>query len=95
LSKKYLFLLVFDTLCLGDVKMMMYYKKETLFIELEESFESDEYQEFKERIWRIIDEYGIERVRIEERKKIFSNENYLRNMKQDYYAKYHGDFRIR
>lgn len=76
-------------------KMELYYINETLYIELLNDLDLEEYQDFKKRVFRILDDYGIERIVVKNHRKIFHNRHFLNQMKQDYLRKYSGDFFIK
>ncbi len=75
--------------------MDLYYINETLYIELLNDLDFRGYQDLKKRIFRILDDYGIERVVVKNHHKVFHNRHFLNQMKQDYIQKYSGDFYIR
>ena len=75
--------------------MDLYYLNETLYIELLNDLNSEEYEHLKARLFRIVDEYGVDRVVIKNHHKIFHNRHFLNQMKQDYMRKYPGDFFIK
>lgn len=95
MSKKYLFFLPIDKLGVGEKKMILYYQNETLYLELETDLKEIEYRSIKNRLFRIIEDYEVDRVVIEDSKECLNNWKLLRELKQDYYAKYKGDFFIR
>jgi len=74
------------------IKMNLYYKKGILFIEFQKGLKEKEFLDYKEKIFRIIHEYGIDSIIIESSSLFFSNQEFLQKMKRDYYAKYHGNF---
>ena len=75
--------------------MDLYYINETLYIELLNDLDLREYQNLKRRIFRILDDYGIDRIVVKNHHKIFHNRHFLNQIKQDYMARYTGDFYIK
>ena len=75
--------------------MDLYYFNETLYIELLNDLNSEEYEHLKTRLFRIVDDYGVDRVVIKNHHKIFHNRHFLNQMKLDYMRKYPGDFFIK
>ncbi len=75
--------------------MILYYQNETLYIEIETELKEKEYLNLKNRLFRIIEDYEVDRVVIADPKDGFYNWKILRELKQDYYARYKGDFYIR
>lgn len=75
--------------------MELYYQNETLFVEFESNLEMREYYRLKKKIFRIVEEYGVERIIIQSEGNFMKVQNFLREMKRDFYAKYSGDLLIR
>ncbi len=75
--------------------MELYYLNETLYIELINDLDLEEYEALKKRVFRIVDDYGVDRVVIKNHHRIFHNRHFLNQMKQDYIRKYQGDFFIK
>ncbi len=75
--------------------MDLYYQNETLYVELLEDLDERKYNDFRGKIFRIIDDYGVDRIVIQNHLEIYHNHHYLKQMKQDYAEKYHGEFFIR
>lgn len=75
--------------------MDLYYLNETLYIELLNDLNLEEYEHLKARVFRIIEDYGVDRIVIKNHHKIFHNRRFLNQMKQDYMRKYPGDFFIK
>lgn len=75
--------------------MELYYQNETLYIDMNHDLNHQNYNLVKNRIFKIIDDYEVERIVIQNYQKIFHNRFFLNQMKHDYQALYHGDFLIK
>lgn len=75
--------------------MDLYYQNETLYIEISNDLKIEDYADFKTKIFRIIEDYGIDRIVIQNNKHIIHNRHLLNQMKQDFYQKYPGEFLIK
>lgn len=75
--------------------MDLYYQNETLYIELSNNLNEQDYIALRRRIFRIIDDYGVDRVVIKNHRPIFYNRHFLNQIKQDFYHNYSGDFLIK
>ena len=75
--------------------MEIYYQNETLYIELLEDLDELKYYRLKNKIFRILKDYEVDKVILQNHHQIFSNKHYLRQMKQDFKENYEGDFYIR
>ena len=75
--------------------MDLYYQNETLYIDITSDLDELGYSRLKSKIFRIIEDYGVDKVVIQNHHQIFHNRHYLRQMKQDFYEKYPGDFFIK
>ncbi len=95
MSKKYLFFLIFDTLNTGDNKMDLYFQNDTLFIDILQDLDEVQYRRLKMKIFRIIEDYGVDKVIIENHHQIFHNRHLLRQIKQDFHDSYAGEFLIK
>ena len=74
--------------------MEVYYVNETLYIELSNDLDFEEFECIRRRFMRIVDEYGVDRVVIKNPKHLFSNQKYIHQMKKDYLKKTSGDFLV-
>lgn len=75
--------------------MDLYYQNETLYIDLLHDINGENYKDVQSRIFRIIDDYGVQRIVIQNYHRVFYNRYYLNQMKHDYHLQYHGDFLIK
>lgn len=75
--------------------MDMYYQNETLYIEIGGCLTLEEYDLLKTKLFRVIKDYGVDRVVVENRHHFFHNRFYLNQMKQDFSRNFGGDFLIK
>lgn len=75
--------------------MDMYYQNETLYIDIAYGLSLEEYHLLKARIFRVVEDYGVDRVVINNHHHIFHNRFYLNQMKQDFTKTFSGDFLIK
>ncbi len=75
--------------------MEIYYQNETLYVDIIYNLTDSDYRRWKKKIFRIIEDYGVDKIIIKNHHQMFHNRQYLRQMKQDYYEKYKGDLYIR
>jgi len=75
--------------------MDLYYQNETLYIDISDELDTREYELLQRRIFRIIDDYGVDKVVIQNRRSHYHNRHFLKQMRQDFYEKYPGDFLIK
>ena len=76
-------------------EMDLYYQNETLYIDIMDSLDHDEYEKLQAKVLRIIEDYGVERIVIQNHNPIFYNRHFIRQMKQDFYQRYPGEFLIK
>jgi len=77
------------------MEMELYYQNETLYIDITKDLDELGYKRLKNKIFRIIEDYGVDRIVIQNHREVFHNKHFLRQMKQDFYEKYPGDFLIK
>ena len=75
--------------------MEIYYQNETLYVDIIYNLTDSDYRRWKKKIFRIIEDYGVDKIIIKNHHQMFHNRQYLIQMKQDYYEKYKGDLYIR
>ncbi len=75
--------------------MELYYQNETLYIDLNEDLDEFTYRKLKHKIFRIIEDYGVDRIVLHSKHQIFTNRHFVRQMKHDYESLYQGEFLIR
>lgn len=77
------------------MSMDLYYQNETLYVDIVDSLDTNDYSKIEAKIFRIIDDYGVERIVIKNHNQVFHNRQFLRQMKQNYTSRYTGEFLIR
>ena len=75
--------------------MDMYYQNETLYIEIAEGLTLEEYDLLKTKVFRVVKDYGVDRVVVQNDHHLFHNRFYLNQMKQDFSRNFGGDFLIK
>ena len=75
--------------------MDLYYQNETLYSELLEDLDELKYNRFRSKIFRIVEDYGVDKIVIQNHFKIYQNNHFLKQMKQDFSRRYHGELLIR
>ena len=75
--------------------MDMYYQNETLYIDIADGLSLEEYHLLKARIFRVVEDYGVDLGGIRNLHNIFHNRFYLNQMKQDFTKTFSGDFLIK
>ena len=75
--------------------MDMYYQNETLYIDIADGLSLEEYHVLKAKLFRVVEDYGVDRVVVKNRRHMFHNRFYLNQMKQDFSRNFSGDFLIK
>ena len=75
--------------------MDLYYQNETLYIDINHTLTAQNYLKFKDRIFKIVRDYGVDSVVVENNPVTFKNRYFLNQMKHEYASIYHGDFLIK
>lgn len=75
--------------------MELYYQNETLYIDMHNELNHKNYETIKKRIFKIIDDYEVDRIVVQNYHRIFHNLFFLNQMKHDYKEHYQGDFLIK
>ena len=75
--------------------MDMYYQNETLYIEIAEGLTLEEYDLLNTKVFRVVKDYGVDRVVVQNHHHLFHNRFYLNQMKQDFSRNFGGDFLIK
>lgn len=70
---------------------MIYYRNETLYIEVVEELNEMKYIQMKKKILGIINNYGVDKIVVLNHKNYFSNRSYLRKLKCEFDHIYHGE----
>ena len=87
MSKSKHFITVFDNMILGDI-MELYYKNETLFVEVNQDIDIDTMAILKRRVFQILDDYGIDKIIINVGGSC--DKEVMNAFKKEYYHKYRG-----
>ena len=86
---------------MGFVKLWMvidvelYYQNETLFVDIDTTLDIENMEGLKNKIFRIIDDYGIDNIVLKNNTHQLVNTYYLRKLKQEYRNKYQGRINIK
>ncbi len=75
-------------------KMQIYYQNTTLYIKIMNNLDELEYLKLKQKLFHIIEEYGVSRIVVQNYRQIFSNRYFIRQIKQDFQTNFQGDFLI-
>lgn len=76
-------------------EMELYYQNETLYIDINQGLTSKNYQRVKERIFKIITDYEVEKIVVQSIDSPRTNRHLLNQMRHEYHNKYNGDFLIK
>lgn len=63
--------------------MELYYQNETLYVEIVSEIAREDYEEIRRKVFHIIEDYGVERVVIQNNCSAFFNRRLLNMLKQD------------
>lgn len=74
--------------------MELYYQNETLFVDIDTILDEESTHLLKSRIFRIIDDYDIDHIILNNREKT-KNKQALYQMQTEYHRKYDGSFLIK
>jgi len=75
--------------------MELYYKNETLFVDVHETINETIANTMKKRIFNIIDDYDIDRIILKTSKTNASEKALLQNLEKEYKQKYNGNLIIK
>ena len=73
----------------------LYYQDETLFVDIDMILDGEEMENLKDRIFRIVDDYGIDQIILKNNTHQLLNRFYLGKIKQEYRNKYRGRIYIK
>lgn len=76
-------------------EMELYYQNETLYIDINQGLTAKNYQRVKERIFKIITDYEVEKIVVQNSDSPRTNRHLLNQMRHEYRNKYNGDFLIK
>ena len=75
--------------------MKLYYQNETLYVDVFCLLDNDEYGQLRNRIFRIVQDYGIDNIIINNLSKLHINKQYFTKLKQEYNMYYQGRIYIK
>lgn len=75
--------------------MELYYKNETLFVYINMILDEDTYKVVKRRIFKIVDDYGVDHIVLSDRNHEVSSKRLFQRIKNEYHQRYHGLFLIK
>lgn len=75
--------------------MEIYYKNETLYVDIEELIDYELLKNLKSRIFRIIDDYGIDRIILNIENDHNNNRSLLKTFEREFRSQYRGDLVIK
>ena len=70
---------------------MIYYKNETLYIEIIEELNEMKYFQIKQKLTNLIYNYGVDKIVVFNHMNGYKNRYFLRKIKSDFEKMYHGD----
>lgn len=79
---------------LGDF-MELYYKNETLFVDINSSLDEENLHVLKRRIFRIVDDYEIDHIVFNILQDKRKNMRLLQGIQREYHSLYQGDLLIK
>ncbi len=74
--------------------MELYYQNETLYIDIEMLLDSSDYYELKNKLFRIVEDYEIDYIIINNNTHQVTNRRFLKRIKQEYATKFRGHLYI-
>ena len=77
------------------IDVELYYQNETLFVDIDTTLDIENMEGLKNKIFRIIDDYGIDNIVLKNNTHQLVNTYYLRKLKQEYRNKYQGRINIK
>ncbi|MCI8575580.1 MAG: hypothetical protein HFI09_03830 [Bacilli bacterium] len=75
--------------------MNLYYKNETLFVDINTVLDQENLSKLKRRIFRIVDDYDIDHIVFQVLEGVSINKRMLQEFKRDYYQRYQGNLLIK
>lgn len=74
--------------------MKIYYKKDTLFVNLDESIDNGVIRDMKKKVFNIIDDYDIDNIVLNIMNEV-NDETLLNNFINEYKSKYDGHLTVK
>ena len=75
--------------------MDLYYKNETLFVDIDTVLDSENARKLKRRVFQIVDDYDIDHIVFQVLGGRHENKRYLQDIKREYHQRYHGNLLIK
>ena len=75
--------------------MELYYKNETLFVDVDTALDDENFRHLKRRVFHIIDDYDIDHIVFKVSGNGRENRKKLQEMEVEYHQKYHGRMMIK
>ena len=73
----------------------LYYQNETLFVDIDTILDFEDMEGLKSKIFRIIDDYGVDQIVLKNNTHQLLNNYYLKKIKQEYRNRYQGRMYIK
>ncbi len=77
------------------IDVELYYQNETLYVDIDTILDLENMEGLRNKIFRIVDDYGIDHIILRNNTHQLINNYYLRKLKQEYRNKYSGRIYIR
>ena len=77
------------------IVVKLYYQNETLFVDIDTILDFEDMEGLKSKIFRIIDDYGVDQIVLKNNTHQLLNNYYLKKIKQEYRNKYQGRIYIK
>jgi UTP:GlnB (protein PII) uridylyltransferase len=75
--------------------MNLYYKNETLFVDINTVLDHENMSKLKRRVFRIVDDYDIDRIVFQVLEGSSENKRMLQELKREYNQRYQGNLLIK
>ena len=75
--------------------MDLYYKNETLFVDIDTVLDSENARKLKRRVFQIVDDYDIDHIVFQVLGGRHQNKRYLQDIKREYHQRYQGNLLIK
>ena len=77
------------------IDVELYYQNETLYVDIDTILDFNDIESLKSKIFRIVDDYGIDNIILKNNTHQLINNYYLKKIKQEYCNKYQGRIYIK
>ena len=75
--------------------MNLYYRNETLFVDVDTILDQEDISKIKRRIFKIVDDYDIDRIIFQILEGGYENRRVLQELKREYHQRYQGNLLIK